>query len=96
MKYRFRSDYLQKIFNAAVKQNFEPGNLPGSTHVYLRCLQCGHREIFTTTGRGRLHETKKKINVLRRHGLIFDQRGGGHAAPLTVKPQDIGRRGLTR
>lgn len=70
-----RSDRLRKLITAAVDQNW--GHEIGGKHPVIICPTCGHREIYTATGRQHVHEIKKKISRLRRHGVIFEGRGDG-------------------
>lgn len=73
---RVRSDRLRKVIKAAVSQGFVPES--GGSHPALVCPVCGHREIYTASGKQHEHEIKKKIVRLRKHGLIFEGRGGDH------------------
>jgi len=73
---KVRSDKLRKLIMTAVRQGWR-SDLCGN-HPSIVCPVCGHREIYTTSGRMHTHEIKKKIARLRRHGLIFDGRGGIH------------------
>lgn len=74
----FRSDFLRDLVKAAVSQKFEFDN--GGRHPALVCPVCGHREVITKTGRQTFHESRNKAARLRRHGLLWEGRGGEHVA----------------
>lgn len=73
---KIRSDRLRQIVSAAVDQGFTVEH--GTRHPALICPVCGHHEIITTSGRQLHHEIRNKISRLRRHGLVFEGRGGEH------------------
>lgn len=74
---RIRSDVLRQVIRAAVAQGFV--NDETSRHPALVCPVCGHREIYTQSGRQVNHEIRGKISRLRKHGLMFKGLGGKHA-----------------
>lgn len=67
---------LRRLITAALKQGW--GHRTGGAHPMVICPVCGHEEIYTPSGRQHEHEIKKKIARLRKHGMIFDGRGGIH------------------
>jgi hypothetical protein len=71
-----RSDFLRDLVKTAVKQDFLFD--PGGKHPVLVCPVCGHRETITATGKQKFHESRNKAARLRRHGLIWQGRGGKH------------------
>lgn len=71
-----RSDKLRKLIKAAISQGWQPET--GGSHPMIVCPTCGHREVYTASGRQHVHEIKKKITRLRRHGVFFEGRGGSH------------------
>jgi hypothetical protein len=71
-----RSDKLRRLISAALSQGWQHDI--GGSHPRVVCPVCGHREVYTASGRQHEHEIKKKIARLRRHGVLFDGRGGQH------------------
>jgi hypothetical protein len=73
---RIRSDVLRRLIDCALKQGWQ--HKIGGAHPMIVCPICGHREIYTMTGKQHEHEIKKKIARLRKHGVLFNGRGGIH------------------
>lgn len=84
MKVRFRSTDMRKLYKEAVAQGFRPIHGPRAPHVYLLCPHpdCHYRQTLSTTDTGVVRNLKNYIADLRRHGLIWQGRGGKHTAPV--------------
>jgi hypothetical protein len=67
---------LRRLITAAVRQGWQSST--GGKHPMVICPVCKHEEIYTKSGRQHEHEIKKKIARMRKHGVIFDGRGGIH------------------
>jgi hypothetical protein len=78
--YGFRSDLLRRLVDAAEEQKVFELDRSRGKHPALVCLTCGYREIVSNTARLMDHEGKNKIGRLRRHGLLWQGRGGTHNA----------------
>ncbi len=85
MKGRFRSKTMREIFRQASEQNFEPGFQDGSGHFSLRCKKkgCGYTQSLSSTmDDGNPQRIQNVVAGLRRHGFVWEGRGGEHTAPL--------------
>lgn len=78
-----RSDFLREIVKTATQQGFELEK--GGKHPALVCPVCGHREVITATGKQNFHESRSKASRLRRHGLVWQGRGGKHVEETTTR-----------
>lgn len=73
-----RSDFLRAITREAIKQGFRLDWT--GRHPALICPVCKHPEIITGSGKQTFHESRSKATRLRRHGLLWQGRGGEHVA----------------
>lgn len=78
----FTSDQLAALFREARRQGFIELPLSKNGHAYLRCRRCPVRFSFTTTGNGSGRVFQNQVADLRRHGLLWQGRGGTHRADI--------------
>jgi len=80
----FTSDQLGSIFTEAVRQGWTPDEKRKSGHAYITCPhpECHHREVFSRTCNAAMHKLQNKISAMRKHGFVWQGRGGEHVAPL--------------
>lgn len=77
-----RDGRFRELAKAARKQNFELGPTR-SDHLYLQRPTCPARITFSKTVSGTDSRAYRTVlNLLRKHGLTYDGRGGEHTADL--------------
>lgn len=84
MKVRFRSKTFRKIYLEGINQGFEGGYQQGSKHYYLRCPKkdCGFACTFSSTvSDAHPEKVRNFVAEMRRHGFVWEGRGGEHTAP---------------
>lgn len=80
----FRSDQAKVLYDEAIRQGWWPPKDKGkSGHFFLRCpaRRCAFEVPFSTTGKYNPRELKNQIAIMRRHGMVWQGRGGEHVAP---------------
>lgn len=84
MRPRFRSKVLSEVYEEAIRQKFKPSYQQGSGHFCLTCPArgCGYTHTLSTTmGDAYKQKTLNLITEMRRHGFVWQGRGGEHTAP---------------
>lgn len=84
MKVRFRSKNFREIYLEAIDQGFEGGRQQGSGHYYLRCPKkgCGYTHTFSASvSDSHAEKVHNFVTSMRRHGFVWEGRGGEHTAP---------------
>lgn len=91
----FTSDRYRDIYKEAIRQGWIPVERRKSGHKYLVCPHpdCNFREIFSTTGRGQYRELRNTVTALRRHGFLWEGRGGKHIAEPFLSAQKVDEAG---
>ena len=79
---RFASDLVGQIYREGIRQNWKPEEGRNSGHYYLYCPhpKCHFRKTFSLTENGSSHKAKNSIAEMRRHGFVWQGRGGQHVA----------------
>jgi hypothetical protein len=86
-----RSKTIARIYETGKDQGFEGGFHRGSSHYYLRCLEPGcnfMQTLSSTQNDGNSQKTLNIITQLRRHGFVWQGRGGEHTAALLYEQQE--------
>lgn len=78
----FRSDQARDLYNEAVKQGWRPLAIGGGGHASVSCPRrgCAFQVVFSTSGKYWPRELNNQITLMRRHGLVWQGRGGAHTA----------------
>ena len=80
-----RSGTIARIYAEGIRQGFEHGIHRGSSHYFLRCKEpgCDFMQALSATQRdGDRRKVQNIITQMRRHGFVWQGRGGEHTAPL--------------
>lgn len=93
MKRAFSSDMYRNVYKEAVRQGWVPQHKGRSPHAYLLCPHpgCHYRQAFSTTGRSHKCEFQNHIAGMRKHGFVWQGRGGEHTAEPLQTPKKVDR-----
>lgn len=84
----FRSDKLRDLYRAAIAQKWRNPTLRRNGHIYIQCPKrgCFYEAVFSLTSNALQHKLLNQIVTMRSHGLLWENRGGKHTAPV-VRPR---------
>lgn len=82
---KFKSKIFQRLYKEALRQGFTEHFPEGrNSHIVLVCPKrgCGAQvQLSTTLSDGAPFKQHNIITKMRRHGLLWEGRGGKHTAP---------------